>query len=138
MFFYFSIYQAQNMISILEITELFGTFRLFLMPAIYILAFICKCSFFLFWKTDCFCRLTSWAIRIFKHASFQDWENLFYIEPQIITRCTEWILQFQTELGSFEETAWYHNPLDAKMQGKVCCSDALHFNCCKICVCNIL
>ncbi|PNF42789.1 hypothetical protein B7P43_G13621 [Cryptotermes secundus] len=62
--------------------------------------------------------LTSWAIRIFKHASFQDWENFFYIEPQIITRSIEWILQFQTELGSFEETTWYHNPLDATMQGK--------------------
>jgi hypothetical protein len=83
---------------------------------------------FLFWRADCFCRLTSWAIRIFKHASFQDWENLFYIEPQIITRCTEWILQFQTELGSFEETTWYHNPLDAKMQGKVCCFHEPHFN----------
>ncbi|KDR15355.1 CD109 antigen [Zootermopsis nevadensis] len=62
--------------------------------------------------------LTSWVIRIFKHASFQDWENLFYVEPQIFTRSIEWILQFQTELGSFAETAWYQNPLDTKMQHK--------------------
>lgn len=83
----------------------------------------------MFLKTDSFCRLTSWAIRIFKHASFQDWENFFYIEPQIITRSIEWILQFQTELGSFEETIWYHNPLDATMQGKVHCFDAFHLKC---------
>jgi hypothetical protein len=93
---------------------------------------------FWLWKTDSFCRLTSWAIRIFKHASFQDWENLFYIEPQIITRCTEWILHFQTEVGSFEETKWYHNPLDAKMQGKVHCFDALYFNWCGILFYSIL
>lgn len=66
-----------------------------------------------------FFRLTSWVIRIFKHASFQDWENLFYIEPQIFTRSVEWILKFQTDTGSFTETAWYYSPLDTKMWGKV-------------------
>jgi hypothetical protein len=66
-----------------------------------------------------FFRLTSWVTRIFKYASFQDWENLFYIEPQIFTRSIEWILKFQTETGSFAETAWYHDPLDTKMRAKV-------------------
>lgn len=66
-----------------------------------------------------FFRLTSWVIRIFKYATFQDWENLFYIEPQIFTRSVEWILKFQTETGSFTETAWYYSPLDTKMRGKV-------------------
>jgi len=76
-----------------------------------------------------FFRLTSWVIRIFKYASFQDWENLFYIEPQIFTRSIEWILKFQTDTGSFAETAWYYSPLDTKMQGKVCCFSAQYYIC---------
>jgi hypothetical protein len=76
-----------------------------------------------------FCRLTSWVIRIFKYASFQDWENLFYIEPQIFTRSVEWILRFQTDTGSFTETAWYYSPLDTKMQGKVWCFYAQYYIC---------
>ncbi|KAJ9579706.1 hypothetical protein L9F63_004632, partial [Diploptera punctata] len=62
--------------------------------------------------------LTAWAIRIFKHASFQDWENIFYIEPDIFSNCLKWILAHQNDLGSFEETPWYNNPLDWKMKGK--------------------
>ena len=76
-----------------------------------------------------FFRLTSWVIRIFKYASFQDWENLFYIEPQIFTRSVEWILKFQTDTGSFTETAWYYSPLDTKMQGKVWCFSAQYYIC---------
>ncbi|PSN51286.1 hypothetical protein C0J52_05303, partial [Blattella germanica] len=62
--------------------------------------------------------LTAWAIRIFKHATFQDWENLFYVEPQIFSKSVDWILQHQTDIGSFVETPWYENPLDWKMRGK--------------------
>jgi hypothetical protein len=74
-----------------------------------------------------FFRLTSWVIRIFKYASFQDWENLFYIEPQIFSRSIERILKFQTETGSFAETTWYHDPLDTKMRGKVWYFSAQYF-----------
>ncbi|XP_075233181.1 CD109 antigen-like isoform X2 [Lycorma delicatula] len=47
--------------------------------------------------------LTAWALRIFKHATFPDWENVLYIDPQVFARSITWLLKFQTYSGSFRE-----------------------------------
>lgn len=58
-------------------------------------------------------------LRIFKHATFPDWENNFYIEPAIFERSLTWILQFQAQNGSFFETTAYDIPLDSKLNTNV-------------------
>ncbi|XP_066991727.2 CD109 antigen isoform X2 [Anabrus simplex] len=60
--------------------------------------------------------LTSWTIRIFKHASFQEWEEYFYIEPIIFKNTIKWILLYQNEVGCFTETSYYRYSLDQKME----------------------
>ncbi|XP_069981512.1 CD109 antigen [Penaeus vannamei] len=58
--------------------------------------------------------LTAYILRTLWLASFQDWENLIYIDPSIMNRATEWILGFQTSQGAFTETPNYKHPLDSK------------------------
>ena len=46
--------------------------------------------------------LTAWVIRIFQSVSFQDWEDYIYIDPKVIGSAVMWILNYQTEEGSFQ------------------------------------
>lgn len=57
--------------------------------------------------------LTAFCIRILHIATFQEWENFLYIDPTVISRAVEWILNYQTADGSFYEVSLY--PLDRKM-----------------------
>lgn len=58
--------------------------------------------------------LTAYILRTLWLASFQDWENLIYIDPAVINSATEWMLRYQTQLGAFAETPNYTHPLDSK------------------------
>ncbi|XP_047481542.1 CD109 antigen-like [Penaeus chinensis] len=59
--------------------------------------------------------LTAWTTRTIQMAQFQDWENIIYIEPRIISKAVEWLIQYQTPSGAFMETPTYQEvPLDKK------------------------
>jgi CD109 antigen len=61
-------------------------------------------------------RLSSWALQIFQYASFQDWENHFFVEQGVFLRVVNWLIQFQNLDGSFSETVWYHEyPVNKRM-----------------------
>jgi hypothetical protein len=63
-----------------------------------------------------FGRLSAWALQVFCHATFQDWENYFLIEDKILSQLAAWLVQQQNWDGTFSETFWYHyNPLNKKM-----------------------
>ncbi|XP_042213472.1 CD109 antigen-like [Homarus americanus] len=63
--------------------------------------------------------LTAWTTRIVHQAQFQDWENLIYIEPKIISTAVEWLVKWQDPVsGAFRETPGYEDvPLDKKANG---------------------
>ncbi|GLH03267.1 Uncharacterized protein GBIM_09200 [Gryllus bimaculatus] len=61
-------------------------------------------------------RLTAWVIRTLKHGAFQDWEDHFYVQPDIFQHSVEWLLQFQSTEGYFNETEHYYLPMDPKMR----------------------
>ena len=65
------------------------------------------------------CRLslrgTAWAARQLQYSQFQDWENYLYVEPRILSEAAEWLCLYQNPDGSFNETEWYQQPLDQKM-----------------------
>lgn len=50
--------------------------------------------------------LTSFCARIFQDASFNEWENYIYIDPNVISMAVSWVLEHQTPYGSFYEVAW--------------------------------
>ncbi|XP_046661974.1 CD109 antigen isoform X3 [Homalodisca vitripennis] len=50
--------------------------------------------------------LTSYLIRVFQEASFYEWENYIYIDPQVIGEAVWWVLQHQTQEGAFYEVTW--------------------------------
>ncbi|XP_069194402.1 CD109 antigen isoform X2 [Procambarus clarkii] len=58
--------------------------------------------------------LTAYSLKTLWLASFQDWENLIFIDPLIINMATKWLLRYQTPMGSFAETPNYTHPLDSK------------------------
>ncbi|XP_068210039.1 CD109 antigen-like [Palaemon carinicauda] len=60
--------------------------------------------------------LTAWITRLLQQAQFQDWENLIYVEPRIISKAVEWLVKWQnTDTGAFMETPSYQEvPLDKK------------------------
>lgn len=43
---------------------------------------------------------------MFQEASFYEWENYLYIDPQVISKSVAWVLRHQTEEGSFYEVTW--------------------------------
>lgn len=57
--------------------------------------------------------LTAFCARILHKATFQEWENYLYIDKKIIERAISWILNFQTQEGSFYEP--FIKPHDRKM-----------------------
>lgn len=50
--------------------------------------------------------LTAYCARIFQEASFYEWENYIYIDPVVIEKAVNWVLQHQTNEGSFYEPGW--------------------------------
>ncbi|XP_015596122.1 CD109 antigen isoform X2 [Cephus cinctus] len=60
--------------------------------------------------------LTAFCARIFQEASFYEWENFLYIDPEVIAQSVSWVLKHQTENGSFYEIRWLP---DRKMNSSV-------------------
>lgn len=50
--------------------------------------------------------LTAYAARVFQEASFYEWENYIYIDPQVISKAVSWVLKHQTIEGAFYEVTW--------------------------------
>lgn len=50
--------------------------------------------------------LTAFCARIFQEASFYEWENYLYIDPEVIAQAVSWILKHQTPEGAFYEVTW--------------------------------
>lgn len=50
--------------------------------------------------------LTAYCARTLQEANFYEWENYIYIDPKVITKAIEWILEHQTSEGSFYEVTW--------------------------------
>ncbi|GFW23832.1 ovostatin [Trichonephila clavipes] len=61
--------------------------------------------------------VTAFCARIFHKATFQEWENFLYIDPNVITRAVSWLLDHQTPDGSFYETS--QDALDRKMDQSI-------------------
>ncbi|KAF7989441.1 hypothetical protein HCN44_008115 [Aphidius gifuensis] len=51
--------------------------------------------------------LTAYCARIFQEASFYEWENYLYIDPDVIARAVSWILMHQTKEGEFYEVTTF-------------------------------
>lgn len=43
---------------------------------------------------------------MFQEASFYEWENYIYIDPVVIFKAVEWVLDHQTPEGAFYEITW--------------------------------
>uniref|UniRef100_A0A0P4VGJ9 Putative alpha-macroglobulin n=2 Tax=Rhodnius TaxID=13248 RepID=A0A0P4VGJ9_9HEMI len=50
--------------------------------------------------------LTAFCARVFQEATFYEWENYIYIDPQVISKAVWWVLEHQTSQGSFYEVSW--------------------------------
>lgn len=50
--------------------------------------------------------LTAYVVRVFQEASFYEWENFIYIDPVVISKSVNWILQHQNSDGAFWEPNW--------------------------------
>ncbi|CAG5055792.1 unnamed protein product [Parnassius apollo] len=50
--------------------------------------------------------LTSFCAKILQEASFNEWENYIYIDPDLISMAVSWILEHQTPEGAFYEVTW--------------------------------
>jgi hypothetical protein len=61
--------------------------------------------------------LTSWCIRIFQAASFQDWEDFFYVDSQVISSAVMWLINYQHIEGAFSETEYIPYPMHRGMDG---------------------
>ncbi|XP_037873449.1 CD109 antigen [Bombyx mori] len=56
--------------------------------------------------------LTSFCAKIFQDASFNEWENFIYIDPDVISMAVSWVLDHQTPEGAFYEVTWLPNRND--------------------------
>jgi hypothetical protein len=61
--------------------------------------------------------LTSWCIRIFQAASFQDWEDFFFVDPQVTTSAVMWLINYQEIDGAFTETEYIPHAMHRGMDG---------------------
>ncbi|XP_045452691.1 CD109 antigen [Melitaea cinxia] len=50
--------------------------------------------------------LTSFCAKIFQDASFNEWENFIYIDPDVISAAVSWVLEHQRPEGAFYEVTW--------------------------------
>lgn len=53
--------------------------------------------------------VTAWTLKTILAAQLEDWENLVYVEPRLVTDTIEFLLKHQAEDGSFHETEHYNN-----------------------------
>uniref|UniRef100_A0A8D8ZM66 Complement C3 n=2 Tax=Cacopsylla melanoneura TaxID=428564 RepID=A0A8D8ZM66_9HEMI len=61
--------------------------------------------------------LTAWVLRLFKQASYPDWEYLFYVDSQLYGQAVKWMLTFQTSSGAFVENGEHQgHAFDSKAQ----------------------
>ncbi|XP_050713228.1 CD109 antigen-like isoform X2 [Eriocheir sinensis] len=60
--------------------------------------------------------LSAWTIRTIHQADFPEWDNLLYIDPQIVSKTIEWLLPWQDiKTGAFRESPYYSDtPLNRK------------------------
>ena len=47
--------------------------------------------------------LTAFCARILSEANFNEWENYLYIDPSVIAKAVNWMIQFQSSEGAFYE-----------------------------------
>lgn len=67
-------------------------------------------------------RVTAWTLKNILAAQLEDWENLVYVEPRLVTATVDFLIQHQREDGSFHETEHYQNTtLSYTMSFKVRC-----------------
>ncbi len=57
--------------------------------------------------------MTAFCARILHKATFQEWENYLFIDPNIIQDSIAWLLKYQTQDGAFVETSI--NPHNRRM-----------------------
>ncbi|KAJ9591586.1 hypothetical protein L9F63_001940, partial [Diploptera punctata] len=50
--------------------------------------------------------LTSFIAQMLQEASFYEWENFIYIDPEVISKAVAWVLKHQTWDGAFYEVTW--------------------------------
>ncbi|GBP50525.1 CD109 antigen [Eumeta japonica] len=50
--------------------------------------------------------VTSFCARVFQDASFNEWENYIYIDPEIVSSAVSWVLKHQLPHGAFYEVTW--------------------------------
>ncbi|KAK8404354.1 hypothetical protein O3P69_007576 [Scylla paramamosain] len=53
--------------------------------------------------------VTAWTLRVILAAQLEDWENLVYVEPRLITDTIDFLIKHQAPDGSFHETEHYEN-----------------------------
>jgi len=49
--------------------------------------------------------LTAFCARILAEANFNEWKNYLYIDPGVIAKAVDWMIQFQLPEGAFYEVA---------------------------------
>jgi len=64
-------------------------------------------SFQLFTKSNPSVWATAWVIRILSQSQFQDWENHYFVDRELLSSCVKWILLHQNNDGSFHEPHKY-------------------------------
>ena len=57
----------------------------------------------------CVGRVTAWTLKMILAAQLEDWENLVYVEPRLVTDTIDFLLKHQAADGSFHETHHYDN-----------------------------
>ncbi|RZF41336.1 hypothetical protein LSTR_LSTR000050 [Laodelphax striatellus] len=75
------------------------------------LSFMNKDGSFSFFRTDWnqsspSVWLTAMCARVLQEASFYEWENYLYVDPDLIAKSVYWVLQHQTQEGAFYEVTW--------------------------------
>ncbi|XP_063238725.1 CD109 antigen-like [Bacillus rossius redtenbacheri] len=50
--------------------------------------------------------LTAFTVQLFQQASFYEYENFIYIDPEVIASSVRWLLKHQTPQGAFYEVSW--------------------------------
>ncbi|KAB7504994.1 Antigen, partial [Armadillidium nasatum] len=58
--------------------------------------------------------LTAWVTNLFQNAMFEEWENLIYVDPRVLSDSVNFLLKYQNPNGDFRETEHYNITLDYK------------------------
>lgn len=58
--------------------------------------------------------VTAWVVRILSQSQFQDWENHYFVDRNLLSNCVKWILSHQNNDGSFyDSTGLTPGPFDS-------------------------